>query len=167
MGCVEAGKIDAALVTTAAVPRGALVERPLFSDEIVFIVSASHPLAARKTLTRADLCSNPLLSSRAPAAETHWFMARVFGRSRPKLQFERFPLTEAIVDVARAGLGIAVLSEWIASPHLGKGDLVTKRIASGPLLRPWRMVWRREVDAAARRVLSALAVTAPHARLAG
>jgi len=162
-----AGQIDAALLTTGAVPRGQLLERSLFSDEVVFIVSTSHPLAERKTLTRADLRTNPLISSRSPFAEEEWFMTRVFGRARPRLHYERFPLTEAIIDVARAGLGIAVLSEWIAGPHLGKGDLVTKRLDAGPLLRPWRFAWRKEIDDAARRVLSALAITAPRARLAG
>lgn len=164
---LEAGDIDVALVTSATVPRGTLEERQIFSDEVVFIVSASHPLASRKTITREDLCEYPLLTSVVPTSESHWFVTRVFGRMRPQLRYEKIPLTEAIIDVARAGLGIAVLSEWVASPHLGKGDLVTKRLASGPLLRPWRMAWRREVDEAARRLLAALEATAPRGLMVG
>ncbi|WP_394840169.1 LysR family transcriptional regulator [Pendulispora rubella] len=165
---LEAEAIDLALLTTAPVPRSTgLEERALFEDEIVFVMAASHPLAGRKSVTPADLRTHALLTGQAPAAEAHWFMTRVFGRARPRLRFERYPLTEAIIDVARAGLGIAVLSEWIAGPHLGKGDLVVKRLASGPLLRPWRLAFRREIAPAAQRVLSALAVSAPHARLAG
>ncbi|WP_394840551.1 LysR family transcriptional regulator [Pendulispora brunnea] len=168
VGALEAEEIDLALLTTAAVPRSTgLEERALFADEIVFIVSASHPLAARKSITVADLRTHTLITGNTPAAESHWFLTRVFGRARPRLRYERYPLTEAIIDVTRAGLGIAVLSEWIASPHLGKGDLVVKRLPSGPLLRPWRLAFRREIGAAAQRVLSALAATAPHARLAG
>lgn len=162
---MEAEKVDIALLTTSRVPRG-LEEAPLFSDEIVFILSASHPLAARRALTPDDLRAHKLLSSRAPAAEAHWFLSRVFGRARPTLDFERLPLTEAIIEVARAGLGIAILSEWIASPHLGKGDLVARRITSGPLLRPWRLAWRREAESAARRLHAAL-TAAPRARVAG
>ncbi|QRN98470.1 LysR family transcriptional regulator [Archangium violaceum] len=167
VAALEAGEIDVALVTTSVVPRGRLEERRIFSDEVVFIMSASHPLAARKTLTPEDLRENTLLIGQGAPAESHWFMASVFGRSRPRLRLERLPLTEAILDVTRAGMGVAVLSEWIASPHLGKGELVAKRLASGPLLRPWRLAWRRESDGAALRLLSALEATAPRGLLAG
>ncbi|MCY1044710.1 LysR family transcriptional regulator [Corallococcus sp. bb12-1] len=156
-----AGELDVALITTAQVPRTGLETRALFSDEIVFVVAASHPLASRKTLTREDLRTHTLLTSPTPPAESQWFMARAFGRERPRLRVERMPLTEAILDVTRAGMGIALLSEWITAPHLTKGDLVVKRLASGPLRRPWRMAWRREVGDAALRLHSALEATVP------
>ncbi|NRD53917.1 LysR family transcriptional regulator [Corallococcus exiguus] len=162
-----AGELDVALLTTSTVPRAGLESRPLFSDEIIFVVSASHPLASRRALTREDLREHTVLTGQTPAAESHWFMTQVFGRERPRLRVERLPLTEAILDVARAGLGVAVLSEWISTPHLGKGDLVVKRLASGPLRRPWRMAWRKEVGDSALRLLAALESTAPRGLAVG
>lgn len=73
----------------------------------------------------------------------------------------RLPLTEAIVHAARAGMGIAVLSEWMAKAYLGTGDLVVKRLATGPLRRPWRIAYRTEVEDAARRLTSTLVGAAP------
>jgi LysR family transcriptional regulator, regulator for metE and metH len=166
IAALEAGEIDVALLTTAAVPRG-LKERPLFSDEVVFVMSTKHPLASHKTLTPSDIRETTLLSSRVPVEEAHWFMTKLFGRARPKLHFQRLPLTEAILDVARAGMGIAVLSEWIAAPHLGRGDLIVKRLASGPLRRPWRIAYRREAEAAALRLSALLENAAPRIRAAG
>lgn len=166
VAALENGKIDVALLTSSPVPPGPLGERPLFSDEVVFVVSTTHPLAARKHLTIADLKSATLLTSRTPDEESRWFMRSVFGRAKPRLRFERFPLTEAILDVARAGMGIAVLSEWIAAPHLGRGDLVAKRLEAGPLCRPWRFAWRRDVEATALRLLAALELAAPRSALA-
>ncbi|RKH53541.1 LysR family transcriptional regulator [Corallococcus sp. AB049A] len=162
-----AGELDVALLTTSSVPRAGIECRPLFSDEIIFVMAASHPLASRKALTRDDLREHTLLTGQTPAAESHWFMAQVFGRERPRLRIERLPLTEAILDVARAGLGIAVLSEWITTPHLGKGDLVVKRLASGPLRRPWRMAWRNEVQDAALRLHAALESSVPRGLAVG
>ncbi|QAT84863.1 LysR family transcriptional regulator [Corallococcus coralloides] len=162
-----AGELDVALLTTSTVPRAGLESRPLFSDEIIFVVAASHPLASRRALTREDLREHTLLTGQTPAAESHWFMTQVFGRERPRLRLERLPLTEAILDVARAGLGVAVLSEWITAPHLGKGDLVVKRLASGPLRRPWRMAWRKEVGDAALRLHAALEPTVPRGLAVG
>jgi len=155
LAALAAGEIDVALVTSP-VPRGELEQRPLFSDEVMFIVSARHPLATRKTIRRDDLRAHPLLTMAVPAEESHWFLRRVFGRTRPRLRYQRIPLTEAILDVARAGDGIAVLSEWIARPHLGQGDLVALRLDTGPLWRPWRLVWRPEVREAALRLHAAL-----------
>ncbi|HEX4337826.1 MAG TPA: LysR family transcriptional regulator [Polyangiaceae bacterium] len=157
------GRIDVALLTTAALPRanGKLAEEPLFSDEIVFLVSKTHPLANVGTLRRKDLSEHPLITSNTPASEARWFMTKVFGRSRPSLDFMRLPLTEAIVDAARAGMGIAVLSEWMATGYLGNDDLVVKRLSSGPLRRPWRIAYRVEMRDAARRLTGTLVGAAP------
>ena len=153
------GKIDVALVTTAEVP-ASISERALFSDEVVFVLASSHPLAARKVFTPSDLRGVTLLTSPAPVTEQRWFMTRAFGRSRPKLRLQWLPLTEAIIDLARAGMGVAILSEWIAAPHLSRGDLVIRRLASGPLHRPWRVAWRPEVGAVIPRLCAALSAEA-------
>jgi LysR family transcriptional regulator for metE and metH len=162
---LRSGEIDIALLTTSAV-RAPLEERQLFADEIVFVVSTTHPLANRKSITRRDLCEYPLLNSDTPVAATRWFAGRVFGKTRPQLRVVRLPLTEAIIDLTRAGLGIAILSEWIAGPYLAEGGLVIKRLASGPLRRPWRVAYRREVADVATRLVAAIEGSAPRACLA-
>jgi LysR family transcriptional regulator for metE and metH len=163
---LAAADVDVALLTTASIVRGALRERPLFSDEVVFVLAPSHPLAAKKTLTASDLRSCTLLAStNTPDAEARWFTQAVFGRKPPRLHYQRLPLTEAIMDVARAGLGVAVLSEWIAAPHLRPGELVTRRLATGPLRRPWRFAYRRELEPAALRLFEAIRSAAPSLRI--
>jgi LysR family transcriptional regulator for metE and metH len=159
-----AGEIDVALLTTSPVP-DALEERSLFSDEIVFLVGRSHPLARRKALTPSDLREHALISGNTPPAEARWFRSRVFGRRRPRLRFAHFSLTEAIVDATRAGMGIAVLSEWIASAYLGDHELVAKRLASGPLLRPWRIAFRRDAAKAAHQLHAVLSGAAPRGKM--
>ncbi|MFY0541139.1 LysR family transcriptional regulator [Nannocystis pusilla] len=143
---------------------GEIATQPLFSDEIVFVVAPTHALARKPTLSRDDLRAARLITGETPEAETRWFLRRVFGRGRLPGRAQRLPLTEAILDVARAGMGVAVLSEWMAGPHLGRGDLVVKRLSSGPLRRPWRMAWRREAEEAARCLLAALKAAAPSLR---
>ena len=166
VGALEAGEIDVALLTTGEPSHPSVVTAPLFEDEIVFVVSESHRLAQRRALTRQDLSEETLVTSPTPAAESRWFMKHAFGRKKTTLQFERFPLTEAIIDVTRAGLGVAILSEWIAAPHVERGGLVVKRLSSGPLRRPWRIAWRRDHAVAAERLRAALATSVPSAQLA-
>ncbi|MFO0615637.1 MAG: LysR family transcriptional regulator [Polyangiaceae bacterium] len=156
-----AGELDVALVTTAAVPRG-LEEQPLFSDEIVFVVAASHPLARRAALSVGDLSRAPLVSSsQTPDPEVRWFTRAVFGRKKPDVRHLRFPLTEAIIDATRAGMGIAVMSEWIAGPYLEAGDLVVKRLRGRVLERPWRIAYPKAMRTSAARLRAALAHAAP------
>jgi LysR family transcriptional regulator, regulator for metE and metH len=153
VAALESGAIDVALLTTSKLPRGGLEEAPLFSDEVVFVLAPSHPLAAKKALTADDLRDTTLLSPDVPPGAARWFTSRVFGPRPPTtLRFQFLPLTEAILDLARAGMGVAVMSDWIAGPHLGKGDLVTRRLATGPMRRPWRIAWRREARDAAERL---------------
>jgi LysR family transcriptional regulator for metE and metH len=159
------GQIDVALLTTSSIrdlraQRGNFVERPLLTDEIVFLVASSHPLAEAKALSRRDLTRHPLISH-APRAEAAWFLTTVFGRRPPKLAFLRFPLTEAIVDAARAGMGVAVLSEWMAGTYLGEGGLRSKRLDSGALRRPWHIAYRRDAAEPAERLRAVLAASAP------
>ncbi|GEN11443.1 LysR family transcriptional regulator, regulator for metE and metH [Myxococcus fulvus] len=159
---IEAGDIDVALLTHSPLRRSSTFEvRPLFQDELVFVVSPSHPLAARKTFTAEDLKAHPLLTSHTPKTQDVWFVNQVFGRERPRLRVERIPLTEALLDLARAGLGVAVMSEWIIAPHLSRGDLVLRRLDTGPLERPWRIAWRKEAGDAAARLGKALLGLAP------
>jgi LysR family transcriptional regulator for metE and metH len=162
-----AGEVDVALLTTASVPK-TLVERPLFADEIVFIVAATHPLAKQASITPADLRRFPLITStQTPEPESRWFFSHVFRRTAPRVERLAFPLTEVIVDAARAGMGVAVLSEWIALPYLTAGDLVAKRLRKGPLQRPWRMAYARDTADAANRLASALSGAAPRLYGAG
>lgn len=167
VAALQSGELDVALVTTAAVPRG-LEERPLFSDEIVFVLAASHPLARRPSLTQGDLSLAPLISSsQTPEPEVRWFEKHVFGRRRPAVRHLRFPLTEAIIDATRAGMGIAVMSEWIAGPYLEGEGLVAKRLRGRILRRPWRIAYHPRASDAAARLAAALAHAAPSASLAG
>jgi LysR family transcriptional regulator for metE and metH len=162
IAALQAGEIDVALVSEAATPRSRrLVDKPLFADEVVFVMSARHRLASRPSLQRADLVGETLLTSRLPTRDMAWFHKPLQAPREAALQYQLLPLTEAAIDFARAGMGIAVLSEWIAAPHLQRGDLVARRLASGPLRRPWRLVWRKEVEDTALRLWRVLERAAP------
>jgi LysR family transcriptional regulator for metE and metH len=158
---LHAGDVDVALLTTAKVS-GGLLEQPLFTDEIVFVMAASYPLAARAAISADDLRHHPLITSTStPEPERQWFGRRVFGRALPRAEGLRFPLTEAVIDAARAGMGIAPMSEWVAAPYVAAGDLVAKPLRGRRLYRPWRVAYRREVAPGAKQLAAALAGAAP------
>jgi LysR family transcriptional regulator, regulator for metE and metH len=164
------GKVDIALLTTSELTLGqGLRQQPLFSDEVVFVLSARHPLAQERRLSPTALAGVVLITGNTPPAEARWFTRATFGRRRPKLDILRFPLTEAIIDATRAGMGVAVLSEWIASGYVERADseLVVRRLASGRLQRPWRIAYREELSSVAERLKDALRSSVPRLRPVG
>ena len=163
---LKAGEIDIALGTSKPAAHSGYRSAALFADEVAFLVSRDSPLAAKSILERADLLGRPLLTPHLPTPSMTWFHKGLASHGAEPLRYEEVPLTEAILDLARADMGIAVLSEWIASPHLRTGDLVAKRLTSGPLLRPWRIFWRPGLQAVARLVQAALQHSAPRLPLA-
>ena len=168
VGALLRGKIDVALLTTSDLPkRQGLREEPLFTDEVVFVMAPQHPLAAQRRITPLQLQSEQLITGNTPLAEARWFVRATFGRRRPKLHFIHLPLTEAIIDAARAGMGVAVLSEWVAMGYVERGDLVVRRLAKGPLKRPWRLAYRDELGGIAARLKAALIGFAPRLRVVG
>ncbi|MEN0065338.1 MAG: LysR family transcriptional regulator [Myxococcota bacterium] len=153
---LQGGEVDLAMLSTAPAPRG-IEEVALFGDRLVFLVSADHPLAARTALTADDFVETPLLlPTTLPRAVRRWFVRRVFGRARPPVTTLRLPLTEALVAMAVAGFGIAVLSEWSAEPYAADARLVRVPFVGGPLMRHWRLAFPSHRRDLALRLAAAL-----------
>jgi LysR family transcriptional regulator for metE and metH len=66
-------------------------------------------------------------------------------------------------------MGIAVMSEWMASGYVERAAsaLVVRRLASGPLKRPWRIAYRDEFAPVAERLKEELRASAPRLRAVG
>lgn len=138
------GELDVALLTSRA-PSGCR-RAPMFTDELLFVVSDRHPLAARPHLLPRDLEDEQLLITTATSGD-RWFLRELYGSRKVRLRAQRFVITEGIVEFAREGLGVAVLSEWIAGSYLGPGSgLTALRLRRGPLLRKWTLAHRPEAE---------------------
>lgn len=57
------------------------------------------------------------------------------------------PLTDALVDLVRAGLGVAIVSRWAVAPWLARGDVVARRLTRKGHAEKWSAVYRRDAEA--------------------
>jgi DNA-binding transcriptional LysR family regulator len=90
-----------------------------------------------------ELADRLLLTHELPAAELAWARASL-GRSFSSLRHaERVPLTEAMVALARAGEGIALMGLWTIKTELASGALVARPLRPR-LRRPFAVVSVRE-----------------------
>jgi len=116
----------------------------LFRDELVLVVGSQHQLAKRRSVQPRDLAQEKLLlhqipNGRQPAVDGFLLPAKVQPKEVVEVQ-----LTEAIVEMVRAGMGVTVLARWLAEPYVGGGALATVRLGTQGLWRDWRLATLRE-----------------------
>jgi LysR family transcriptional regulator for metE and metH len=135
------GEVDAAVMPWHT-PDDRLVARAAFHEELIVLCRAGDPLAARRAVPASALAGRRVLTHEAPPAETAWFRARL-GRGVAYLRdVVRVPLTEAIVELVRAGTGVAILGSWTVVRDLAAGDVVARPLRPR-IRRPFAVVTTR------------------------
>lgn len=136
-GAIERGVVDIALVFA---PRDDAAVRTidLFADEMFAVMNAKHPLAGRKFLNADNFANEALILY---TGKRHAFVDQVLtpaGVTPGRLRQVR--MTEAIVELARSGQGIAVLAGWVLNDLGSRHGLRAVRIGRGGFRRQWRAI---------------------------
>lgn len=142
-GALESSAAEVALVYTAPPVAEAVDRVALFDDEIVALVASSHPTAERPCLTPEDFDSETLLCHYAEPGRG--VLEREFlepAGIRPGRTMEML-VTPAVVEMARAGFGVAVVPRWILTSVASLEDLRVLPLGAGGLWRTWSAAWQR------------------------
>lgn len=126
-------KIDVAITEGDENPK--FTYTPLFQDEFVAIVAPGHPWATRSWVEVAEFTDQNYIMYNIPDEESQNFMMLFKHRRPPKVY--KITLTEAILEMVKAGLGVAVLPNWVVRPYLQSGQLAAVRITKKRVLRTW------------------------------
>jgi len=130
------GRVDLAiLIDPREDPR--LTLRPLFGDEMTAIVAKTHPLARRRWLTPEELAAEHLLLYTSRPEES-FLLRRVLGPAglRPaRVSF--IMLTEAMIELAKAGVGVGILPRWSAHRAIASGGVAALSITRRAMRRHW------------------------------
>ena len=110
---------------------------PLFEDELMAVVAPGHPWEGRSHVDAQDIAGEHLFLYNAPRSELTIFNAVLDPAGVQPRQVSRVELTEAIVELVKAGLGAGVLARWAIAPHLKSGALRVVRITEPGLVRTW------------------------------
>jgi LysR family transcriptional regulator, regulator for metE and metH len=111
---------------------------PLFEDELVLITATSHKLASREYVTAADLAKEHLFvySERWRSAALFRYVLEPAGVTPQRVS--TIQLTEAIVEMVKAGLGVAALASWSVEPYVSTNALAAVRLAPNGIYRRWQ-----------------------------
>jgi LysR family transcriptional regulator for metE and metH len=130
------GRVDLAILID---PRedARLRLRPLFADEMAAIVAKEHPLARRRWITAEELAAEHLLLYTSRPEES-FVLRRVLAPAGLKPARVSFiMLTEAMIELARAGTGVGVLPRWSAQRAIASGAVAALSITRRAMRRQW------------------------------
>jgi len=130
------GKVDVALVYRPERDNN-LDYVELFTDEMVLLMSSRDPLSQYPVIL-PDHFSNQVLITHSAKGKQGMIFREVLnpaGVDVRKIVYVQ--LTEAVVEMVRAGIGIAVLPKWTLKPYLLNGNLAIKKITNKGLVRKW------------------------------
>lgn len=158
------GKIDLAIVSDDVSDRR-LVVKPVFDDELVLVASPDHRFA-RQTHVRLAEMRDETLFIYPPREESRVLQEVLLPAGAAPARVEEVQLTEAITELVKAGLGVAVLARWAVQPLLDSGTLVARQLTARGLHREWRAVMLKDSACAdyIEEFIDLLAKHAPTAR---
>lgn len=133
---VSDGRVDVAVVYDH-LELGTLQYTPLFEDEVVVTVAPDHPFAKMPRVHPRDLQGEHLIQYDISPSSSLVQRDILGPEGVVPRQVSRLPLTEAIVELVRAGLGVSLLTSWAVAPHVARGDLVTIALDSPGARRRW------------------------------
>ena len=117
--------------------------RPLFTDELQFIVSPLHPWALERRVVR-DTISLQNYIVYHKTSYTVQMVEEYFRRENLVLRSViELGSMEAIKEMVKIGVGISVLAPWVTRKELGEKSLVGLPLGKRKLRRQWGIVhWR-------------------------
>jgi len=130
------GQIDLAVVSCPARNRR-VSEIPLFRDELAAVVPAGHPWASRPYVVAEDFVSEHVLLYSGSRADSTLFRDVLDPARVTPERVSRVELTEAILELVRAGMGVSLLARWAVEPCVRSGHVVAVRVTKRGLHRQW------------------------------
>jgi LysR family transcriptional regulator for metE and metH len=128
-------RLDLAIMST--LPRANDIAcTKLFQDEMVAVVPRNHSWAKRTSVSALDF-ENEHLINHGPLETTTIYQDILHPAGVSPRRCTTLPLTEAIIQAVRSGVGISVLARWLVAPEIEAGSLRGVRIGRRGLKRTW------------------------------
>lgn len=138
--------------------KGSFVRVPLFKDELVLAVPRGHALGRKKYVEGSDLSEETLIQNNVSALERERVKKVLFGEHGGVKRVLRLPVTEAVLDLVQAGMGVSILAGFTLTARVQRGELEAVRLTRRGFPRTWSGVFRKAspLDAPIRTLLGTL-----------
>jgi DNA-binding transcriptional LysR family regulator len=117
--------------------------RPLFEDELQFIVSPSHPWALSGRVDRGEIVRQKFILY-TKTSYLHEMIEKYFYSEKMVLPTSiELGNMEAIKELVKLELGISILAPWVTQKELAEGSLCSLPLGRRKLKRRWGFLLRR------------------------
>jgi LysR family transcriptional regulator for metE and metH len=130
------GRIDLAIVHNLSAD-ARIRHAALFEDELVVLTPPDHPFARQAFVAPEELVAEHLLTYRLPLRDLSIYQQVLGPAGVTPRRVTQIELTEALIEMVRAGMGVAVLAQWAVAPYVQAGRLTTTRFTEQGLHRRW------------------------------
>jgi LysR family transcriptional regulator for metE and metH len=130
------GKLDLAVVTQDVDDRR-LSLRPLFSDELALVVSPEHRLASRRQVPITELAAEHLLIYSSSRHDSFAFRRVLDPAGVEPARVSYLMLTEAILEMVKANLGVTIIAKWSVLPAIESGAVRAMSLGPKGVFRQW------------------------------
>ncbi|MBN4081447.1 LysR family transcriptional regulator [Caldithrix abyssi] len=127
------GKLEIGIVSTET-KSNILKFIPLFQDSIVVVIPKDHPWKNFSFIKPQDFAREHLIIYPRPITAVQKLLNSA-GVIPEKVS--KFQLTEARIEMVRAGLGVTVMANWAVKPYLKNGNICTVPLTRNGLQRTW------------------------------
>lgn len=136
LAAVLGGTVDVAIVHGhEALSR--VSYHPLFEDELMLVLPRNHALSGRTFVTAVDFAELHLFLYQSAGGDTTVERELLRPAAVVPAQVTRLQLTEAILEMVKAGLGATVMARWAVAPLVNAGEVIALRVTKGGLPRRW------------------------------
>lgn len=116
---------------------------PLFSDELMFLVSARHPWATGRQVVREEIPTQPYVLYSRSSYTSRVVEGYFRHEDMTLLTMMEVGSMSAICEMVARGLGVSILAPWVAREEIAAGRLAALPLGRRKLVRNWGMLHRR------------------------
>jgi len=139
------GKIDIGISSTLTDDSN-LQYKKLFSDEMVAVVSNDHPWVGKSYVTAKDFANEDVIIHSMPLESVTLFSKLLIPKGIQPQKIYTMVLTEASLEMVKAGLGVKVMAKWAAKSYLDSEQVVAIPVTKRGLQRTWYAIMLMDFD---------------------
>jgi LysR family transcriptional regulator for metE and metH len=120
-----------------------LVARVVFDDEMVAIASRRHRFAQQTHVKLSEMRDETLFVY--PPKDDSGALQVLLSSGAVPARVDEVQLTEAIFELVKAGLGVAILARWAVQPLVDAGTVIARPLTAHGLHREWKAVTPKDL----------------------
>src|SRR5215213_8301607 len=120
-----------------------MTTRLLFRDDMLLLVPPDHRLAAEPFVSAEEFRHEHLILHTSAIEDSQFYLDYLAPSGIRPRRFTGVMLTEAVIEMLKARLGVTVLPRWTAAPFLLDGTLIAKPVTRQGAHRTWHAVTRK------------------------